>query len=117
MPLPGWIPLSVIWIVLFILLIEFDAKASIAIKNLGFVDFTTLLIISALSIPVFPITFGVNMLTFLTPSDTSLFANKNRCLVTIILFNTFGPKLSGVDFSFPKPIIKQLSLSFIFIYL
>ena len=38
-PLPGCIPVSVIWIVLLILSIEEDASESIAITNLGLTAF------------------------------------------------------------------------------
>ena len=79
-PLPGEIPAVVIWMVLFNLSIEEDAKASITINKSGFVFSTIPSIKSFVSIPVDPVTLGLKLATFLYPSSTS--PNKNKCLVT-----------------------------------
>ena len=100
-PLPGWIPVSVIWILLFILLIVEAASASITMIRLGFVFFAIDNIISCVSIPVSAITPGAILDTFKMLS--SGFPRRNRCLVTIISSSAFGPRLSGVLLALPKP--------------
>ena len=57
-PLPGSIPVSVIWTTLHKLSIELDDKESITIINEGFILPTIPLIISKLSIPLSPKTEG-----------------------------------------------------------
>ena len=56
-------PVLVIWIVRFNLLVLRAASASTAISTSGCVSFTTPLMISAVSIPVFAITPGSILLT------------------------------------------------------
>ena len=84
------------------------------ITFVGFIFSTMLFIISDVSIPVFPITFGINDDTLLYPSSTS--PNRNKCLVTNMLFTVRGPRESGVLLSFPKPITINLSSFFKFKY-
>ena len=61
-PEPGWIPVSVSWIVEFSLYVERAARASITIMTSGSVCFTTPRMISAVSIPFFAITPGASAL-------------------------------------------------------
>ncbi len=61
-PEPGWIPVSVSWIVEFSLFVERAARASITIMTSGSVCFTTPRMISAVSIPFFAITPGASAL-------------------------------------------------------
>ena len=62
-PAPGTIPVSEICIVLLILSMLLDAKASITISILGFISFTIPSKISNVSIPVVPKTPGDIALT------------------------------------------------------
>ena len=68
-PAPGTIPVSDICIVLLILSILLDAKASITIINFGFILSTIPFNISNVSIPVVPNTPGDIALTGLVPSS------------------------------------------------
>ena len=79
-PLPGEIPAEVIWIVLFNLSMELDAKASITISMSGLIFSLIPSIKSLVSIPVIPVTLGLKLATFLYPSSTS--PRRNKCLVT-----------------------------------
>jgi len=111
-PLPGWIPVSVNWIVLFTLSNDWLAKASITKTKSGFrvsIKLNTTLLVS---IPVCPITPGAIAKTLLNPSSIS--PTSNKWLVTIMLLIELGPRESGVDLSFPSPTIKQLSFFLIF---
>ena len=83
-----------------------DAKASITITNLGFTLSTIPFKISTVSIPVVPSTPGETALTSLVPSSTYCGKYFIICLVTSISFITFGPKLSGVTYIFPRPTTK-----------
>ena len=104
-PAPGTIPVSDICIVLLILSILLDAKASITINNLGFILSTIPFNISTVSIPVVPRTPGEIALTGLVPSSTYCGNYFIICLVTSISLITFGPKASGVTYIFPNPTI------------
>ena len=106
-PLPGWIPLSVIWIHLLTLPIFEAARASTIITKSGLISLHNKEIISKVSIPLFPITPGLKLEVHLTPSLTSS-PSKNKCLVTTISSTTLGPKLSGVLSLLPSPIISTL---------
>jgi len=70
-PLPGEIPFVVIWITLFKWSIEEDASASINITSLVFVFSISDLIIVDVSIPVVPVTSGLNIAVFWYDLSTS----------------------------------------------
>ena len=105
-PLPGWIPVSVIWIVLLSLEIELLFKESTTTTKSGLILSTTHAIISLVSIPVSPVTPGfialICLLVFIPKID--------KCLVTIILSITKGPRLSEVHLLLPRPTKSTLLL-------
>ena len=102
-PAPGTIPVSDNCIVLLILSILLDARASITISIFGFTFSTIPFNISSVSIPVVPNTPGDIALISLVPFSTYCGKYFIICLVTSISFITFGPKLSGVTYMFPNP--------------
>ena len=83
-PLPGSIPVLVIWIVFWSRSTLLAASESIMIKRSGFIFSITPSIISFDSIPVFPKTLGSNIEMFLYFKSTSPILYK--CLVTVIFF-------------------------------
>ena len=85
------------------LCILLDAKLSITITISGFIVSHTDEIISDVSIPVVPSTPGQIPLTSLVFGSTNSFAKCIKCLVISTFFITFGPKESGVTYSFPSP--------------
>ena len=91
-PAPGTIPVSESCIVLLILSILLDAKASITTSNLGFTLFTIPSNISNVSNPVVPSTPGDIALIGLVPSSTYSGKYFIICLVTSMPEITFGPK-------------------------
>ena len=88
---------------LLILSILLDAKASITIKSFGFTLSTTPFNISIVSIPVIPRTPGDIAETGLVSSGITLGIYSKMCLVTSISGTTLGPKASGVTYKFPSP--------------
>ena len=112
-PAPGTIPVSESCIVLLILSILLEAKASITINILGLVLSITPSKISKVSIPVVPKTPGDIALTGLAFS--SIYCGKYliMCLVISISVTTLGPRESGVTYKFPNPAIKISSLKLI----
>ena len=104
-PEPGLMPVSVIWIVLFSLLVLRAASASMAITTSGFVIATTPSMISEVSIPVCAITPGMIPLTSYNKFSPSFFKPYSfiKCLVICKLLITPGPRESAVILSFPSP--------------
>ena len=111
-PAPGTIPVSAIWILLLILSILLEAKASITIKSFGFTLSTTPFNISIVSIPVIPSTPGDIAETGLVSSGIAFGIYSKICLVTSISGTTFGPSASGVTYKFPSPTIIMSSVFF-----
>ena len=101
-PAPGTIPVSESCIVLLILSILLDAKASITISILGLTLFTIPSNISNVSIPVVPRTPGDMALIGLVPSSTYSGKYLIICLVTSILEITLGPKRIWCYIFIPK---------------
>ena len=107
-PAPGAIPVSLICTVVLTLRISFAASASMTSTTSGLTIETTFSIRSAVSIPVTPVTEGLNPLTFAisqSPSQSNM-ANKWRVIFT--LSTVCGPRLSGVTFSLPSPTTSTL---------
>ena len=110
-PAPGTIPVSAICILLLILSMLLDARASITISILGFILSTIPFNISMVSIPVIPSTPGDIADTGLVSSGIALGMYCNMCLVTCISGTTFGPNASGVTYKFPSPTTNISSVS------
>ena len=104
-PEPGWIPVSVSWIVVPRRRTLLAARASMAIIRSGWVSCMIPFKISAVSMPVCAMTPGAMPLiagSFLSFRKVFPYC-PSRCLVTCRLSSTRGPRESGVTESFPSP--------------
>ena len=108
-------PVSVSWMVLLILEMAEEARASITIKNFGWVFWTRLRMMSEVSMPVLAMTPGLMTDTGRIPFLTFVFKVK-RCLVTIIFSAVMGPRESAVLWRLPSPRMRHSSVSFIFFF-